>query len=177
MPSRLAVAPVAMMSECALTVVSVPRTVKGREDRSTLSTSSVHSTAPHRSAWGRGAWEERGAKQGWAGWPASRGRAVAEPSPQQARSNTGGCLLLLHPNASLPLPTVAFMALHSQPLRAGPPRLPNPPCSQRRHPPPAPHLRPHAVHQVWAGDALREAREVLHLGSGHQLAAAHATWQ
>ena len=38
----------------------------------------------------------------------------------------------------------------------------------------SPHLRPHAVHKVWPRDALRESREVLHLGGGHQLPAPHA---
>lgn len=47
---RLAVAPVATIRLCALTVVSVPLITKGRCERSTDSTSSVRSSAPHRSA-------------------------------------------------------------------------------------------------------------------------------
>lgn len=50
MPRRLAVAPVAMMTECALMVRSLLVMVKGRTERSTLSTSSVCSSAPQRSA-------------------------------------------------------------------------------------------------------------------------------
>lgn len=47
MPSRLAVAPVAMMRECARTVVSVPRTTNGRVERSTDSTSSTTVREPY----------------------------------------------------------------------------------------------------------------------------------
>jgi hypothetical protein len=48
--NRLAVAPVAIMTECALTVRSLLVMVKGRAERSMLSTSSVYSSDPQRSA-------------------------------------------------------------------------------------------------------------------------------
>ena len=53
MPRRLAVAPVAMITLCARTVVSVPRMVKGREEKSTDSTSSVLRVDPQRFACAR----------------------------------------------------------------------------------------------------------------------------